>query len=133
MKIRLILSFNFLFAIVLAGNGSHNKSKDIDGELKVDGEYIMYHIQDDKVFELFNPFDWNDGNHDHYYYTSKVKLDQSWNKINNIPIISNYLNWMWDPSTDPFTFFPSDNQLIFSKQSIMMLLASVIIILLFIF
>ena len=92
----------------------------------------MHHIQDDKVFELFNPFDWNDGNHDHYYFTAKVKLDQSWNKINNIPIISNYLSWMWDPSTDPFTLFPSNNQLIFSKQSIMMLLASVIIVLLFI-
>ena len=92
----------------------------------------MHHIQDDKVFELFNPFDWNDGNHDHYYFTAKVKLDQSWNKINNIPIISNYLSWMWDPSTDPFTLFPSNNQLIFSKQSIMMLLASAIIVLLFI-
>ena len=39
---------------------------------------------------------------------------------------------MWDPSADPFTLFPSNNQLIFSKQSIMMLLASAIIILLFI-
>ena len=110
------------FSILLPGSGSE----------KVDGEYIMHHIQDDKVFELFNPFDWNDGNHDHYYFTAKVKLDQSWNKINNIPIISNYLSWMWDPSTDPFTLFPSNNQLIFSKQSIMMLLASAIIVLLFI-
>ena len=132
MKIRLIFLFYLLFAIVLADNSSHYNSEYTHSELKVDGEYIMHHIQDDKVFELFNPLDWNDGNHDHYYYTTKVKLDQSWNKINNIPIISNYLNWMWDPSTDPFTLFPSNNQLIFSKQSIMMLLASAIIILLFI-
>ncbi len=132
MKIRLIFLFYLLFAIVLADNSSHYNSEYTHSELKVDGEYIMHHIQDDKVFELFNPLDWNDGNHDHYYYTTKVKLDQSWNRINNIPIISNYLNWMWDPSTDPFTLFPSNNQLIFSKQSIMMLLASAIIILLFI-
>ena len=132
MKIRLILLFYLLFAIILAGNGSYHNPEDSHGELKVDGEYIMHHIQDDKIFELFNPLDWNDGNHDHYYYTTKVKLDQSWNKINNIPIIRNYLSWMWDPSTDPFTLFPSNNQLIFSKQSIMMLLASAIIVLLFI-
>ena len=25
------------------------------GDEKVDGEYIMHHIQDDRVFELFNP------------------------------------------------------------------------------
>ena len=24
---------------------------------KIDGDYIMHHIQDDRVFELFNPFD----------------------------------------------------------------------------
>ena len=132
MKIRLIFLFYLLFAIVLADNSSHHNSEYTHSELKVDGEYIMHHIQDDKVFELFNPFDWNDGNHDHYYFTAKVKLDQSWNKINNIPIISNYLSWMWDPSTDPFTLFPSNNQLIFSKQSIMMLIASAIIVLLFI-
>ncbi|SVE23682.1 uncharacterized protein METZ01_LOCUS476536, partial [marine metagenome] len=29
----------------------------------------MHHIQDDKIFELFNPFDWNDANQDHYYFT----------------------------------------------------------------
>ena len=32
-----------------------------DGE-KVDGDYIMHHIQDDRVFEVFNPMDWNDSN-----------------------------------------------------------------------
>ena len=28
-----------------------------DGD-KVDGDYIMHHIQDYRVFELFNPFDY---------------------------------------------------------------------------
>ena len=53
------------FSILLSGSG---------GE-KVDGDYIMHHIQDDRVFELFNPFDYNDANKDHYYFTKKVKLD----------------------------------------------------------
>ena len=59
----------------------------------------MDHIQDDRVFEIFNPFDWNDSNHDHYYYTKKVSLVHSWNKLENIPVINKYLSWMWDPST----------------------------------
>ena len=99
---------------------------------KVDGEYIMHHIQDDRIFEVFNPFDWNDSNNDHYYFTNKVKLDHSWNKLTNIPILNNYFGWMWDPST---SLSPSinNNQLILNKQLIMMILASFIIILLFLF
>ena len=30
---------------------------------KVDGKYIMHHIQDDAVFEIFNPLDYNDSNY----------------------------------------------------------------------
>tara|TARA_B100000614_G_C14562695_1_gene497749 strand:+ start:5679 stop:6626 length:948 start_codon:yes stop_codon:yes gene_type:complete len=99
---------------------------------KVDGDYIMHHIQDDRVFEIFNPFDYNDSNQDHYYFTKKVKLNQSWNELSNIPLISNYLNWKWDPSKSlaPMKF---DDQLILNKQLIMMLIASLTIISLFVF
>ena len=109
------------FSILLAGSGE-----------KVDGEYIMHHIQDDRVFELFNPLDYNDANQDHYYFTKKIKLDQSWNQLKNIPFISDYLSWKWDPSK---SLSPSDsnNQLILNKQLIMILLASFIIISLFVF
>ena len=62
---------------------------DNDGDAKVDGEYIMHHIQDDRVFEMFNPFDWNDSNNDHYYFTNKIKLDRPWNKLKNIPFHKN--------------------------------------------
>jgi len=102
-----------------------------EGE-KVDGDYIMHHIQDDRVFEIFNPFDYNDSNQDHYYFTKKVKLNHSWNELSNIPLISNYLNWKWDPSKSlsPMKF---DDQLILNKQLIMILIASLTIISLFFF
>ena len=99
---------------------------------KVDGEYIMHHIQDDRVFEIFNPFDWNDANKDDYYFTSKIKLEKSWNRLENVPFINNYFNWVWDPSKS-LEPMPNSNQLIFNKQLIMMLLSSFLIILLFLF
>ena len=99
---------------------------------KVDGEYIMNHIQDQSTFEIFNPFDWNDSNGDHYYYTTKIKLDKEWNKISEIPFLGNYLNWTWNPSKSLIPQVNND-QLVISKQLIMMFLASLIIILLFLF
>ena len=119
-RIYFLLSIVY-FSILSAGSGE-----------KVDGEYIMHHIQDDRVFELFNPLDYNDANQDHYYFTKKIKLDQSWNQLKNIPFISDYLSWKWDPSK---SLSPSDsnNQLILNKQLIMILLASFIIISLFVF
>ena len=99
---------------------------------KVDGKYIMHHIQDDRVFELFNPLDYNDSNQDGYYFTHKIYLDKEWNKLSNIPFVSNYLSWKWDPSVS-LSPIDSDNQLILNKQLIMILLASVLIIILFIF
>ena len=134
------------FSFLLCGQNStnnHTNSHDLNNkhkntelnhvsDEKVDGKYIMHHIQDDRVFELFNPFDYNDANQDHYYFTKKIKLDYSWNKLQNIPFISNYLTWKWDPSVSlsPVDY---DNQLILNKQLIMMLLASSIIVLLFLF
>ena len=82
---------------------------------KVDGEYIMHHIQDDRVFEIFNPFDWNDANKDDYYFTSKIKLEKPWNRLENVPFINNYFNWVWDPSKS-LEPMPNSNQLIFNKQ-----------------
>ena len=120
--VRFLLLFNFLFVFLHAGGASE----------KVDGDYIMSHIQDDRVFEVFNPFDWNDANKDDYYYTAKIKLDSEWNKLHNIPFVRDYFGWKWDPSTSLSTT-KSDNQLIFSKQLIMMLLSSLIIIILFVF
>ena len=146
MKNIYLLVSIFYFSLLLGGgvtqtnhsHDSHNlndeyniKSDHSSGE-KVDGEYIMHHIQDDRVFELFNPFDYNDANGDHYYFTKKVKLNHSWNQLNNIPFISDYLSWKWDPSAS-LSPTDSNNQLIFSKQLIMILLASFIIISLFIF
>ena len=134
------------FSFLLCGQNStnnHTNSHDLNNkhknaklnhasDEKVDGEYIMHHIQDDRVFELFNPFDYNDANQDHYYFTKKIKLDYSWNKLQNIPFISNYLTWKWDPSVSLAPVY-SENQLILNKQLIMMLLASSIIVLLFLF
>ncbi len=110
------------FSVLLPGGDSE----------KVDGDYIMHHIQDDRVFELFNPLDYNDANKDHYYFTKKIKLDHSWNQLANIPFISNYLSWKWDPSKS-LSPSVSSNQLILNKQLIMILLASFIIISLFVF
>tara|TARA_Y100001960_G_scaffold38905_2_gene37408 strand:+ start:163 stop:1125 length:963 start_codon:yes stop_codon:yes gene_type:complete len=119
MKKFYLLSFIIYFSFSFGGDGE-----------KVDGDYIMHHIQDDRVFELLNPFDWNDGNKDGYWFTYKVYLDGEWNKLENIPFISDYLSWKWDPSVD-LAPTHSDNQLIFNKQLIMILLASIIIVLLF--
>ena len=122
MKNIYILTTIVYFSILLPGAG---------GE-KVDGEYIIHDIQDDRVFELFNPLDYNDANQDTYYFTKKIKLDQSWNQLKNIPFISDYLSWKWDPSKS-LSPSNSDNQLILNKQLIMILLASFIIISLFVF
>ena len=80
MKKSILLITIAYFSFLFAGGDSE----------KVDGDYIMHHIQDDRVFELFNPFDYNDANKDHYYFTKKIKLDYSWNQLNNIPCHQNF-------------------------------------------
>ena len=133
-----LLLIVFYFSFIIAGENqsshdSHSKDSHHSDEHveKVDGEYIMHHIQDQTTFEIFNPFDWNDSNGDHYYFTKKVYLHKNeWNKLSNVPILNNYLNWKWNPSTSliPET---DNNQIIVSKQLIMMILASLIIVSLF--
>ena len=46
-------------------------------EGSVDGEYIMSHIQDDRVFEIFNPLDHNDSN---YGIVTKGECEAVYNK-----------------------------------------------------
>ena len=142
---RILLLLTLLFSFILSEKSNHH-SKEHNNNMhhsvhilddshkveKVDGDYIMNHIQDQSTFEIFNPFDWNDSNGDHYYYTTKIKLDKEWNKISKVPFLSNYLNWKWNPSKSLSPEISND-QLVISKQLIMMLLASLIIILLFIF
>ena len=138
----------------------------------IDGEYIMSHIQDDRTFEIFNPFDYQDSNYgilnkkecyeiknkykkkypnkkvvwhgsydtpdtpaacgDGYFFTKKIKLDSDWNQFLNLPVIGSLFNWRWNPSE---SLSPSDNsqQLMITKQLIMMFLAASILITLFAF
>ena len=135
MKFKFIIFL--LSSFVISGGKSqtdHNPTDDPahsgehHDEGSIDGEYIMHHIQDGAVFEIFNPLDYNDANGDHYYFTKKINLDSDWNRFLNIPIIGNMLNWKWDPSK---SLSPSENsdQLMISKQLIMMLIAVAIIIL----
>ena len=42
-----------LFSFLFSGGSSES----------IDGEYIMSHIQDDRTFEIFNPFDYQDSNY----------------------------------------------------------------------
>jgi len=75
-----------------------------------------------------NPAPCGDG----YFFTKKIKLNSDWNKFSNIPVLGSLFNWKWDPSK---SLSPSDNpnQLMISKQLIMMLLAAGVIIILFLF
>ena len=62
MKIYLLmLSFFVSFSLGVSSKDyqSHSSHK----EEKVDGEYIMGHIQDQKTFEIINPLDYNDSNY----------------------------------------------------------------------
>ena len=185
------LAFFIFVSSLIAGPSNSNSETGKKKDEKVDGEYIMRHIQDDRIFEIFNPLDYNDANHgiltqseckevydkynkkypdkkikwksdknyeysnntnnsvykkivwhgsydspdepapcgDGYYFTKKIKLEKGWNKLTNLPFLGTILNWKWDPSKDPFAVYSNDNQLIFNKQLIMILLASFLILL----
>ena len=51
-RINILISVVY-FSFLLCGGSSE----------KVDGDYIMHHIQDDRVFEFFNPLDYQDSNY----------------------------------------------------------------------
>lgn len=69
---------------------------------------------------------------DGYFFTAKIKLDKEWNNISNVPFLNNYLNWTWNPS-ESLVPKENNNQLIISKQLIMMFIASIVIISMFLF
>ena len=104
------------------GSSSHEYSK--DSKLPV-YKKIVWHGSDESSNNLASC---GDG----YFFTTKVKLDKDWNNITNVPFLSGYLNWTWNPSE---SLVPQTNndQLIVSKQLIMMILASIIIIFMFLF
>ena len=104
------------------GSSGYEYSK--DSELPV-YKKIVWHGSDESSNNLASC---GDG----YFFTTKVKLDKDWNNITNVPFLSGYLNWTWNPSESliPKT---NNNQLIVSKQLIMMILASIIIIFMFLF
>ena len=51
-----LISLIILSSLLHSAGDSHE-------DAKVDGEYIMRHIQDATTFELFNPLDYNDSNY----------------------------------------------------------------------
>ena len=69
---------------------------------------------------------------DGYFFTKKVKLDSDWNQFLNIPIIGSIFNWRWNPS-ESLGLSENSQQLIITKQLIMMFIASSILIVLFVF
>jgi len=96
-----------------------NEYKEEHHDAGVTGEVIMHHIQDAAVFELFNPL--------HPTQPLEYKLTTTWNDIH--PTLGKYFGWMLSGKG----YAEEPDQLIFTKQSIMMLLASVLIILFFVF
>ena len=69
---------------------------------------------------------------DGYFFTKKIKLDSDWNQFLNIPIIGSIFNWRWNPS-ESLGLSENSQQLIITKQLIMMFIASSILIVLFVF
>jgi len=124
----LIVSLSFLFAISFADDKTKNHDShqtdihDTHGEELHDegvtGDVIMHHIQDAAVFEIFNPL--------HPTHPIELKLTTTWNDVH--PTLGNWFGWMVSGSG----YAEEPNQLIFTKQSIMMLLASILIILFFV-
>ncbi len=94
------------------GHGDHGHHPD-----NVTGEVIMHHIQDNEVFEIFNPLN--------PLHPAMVSLSLTWKDIS--PKLAGYLGWVFNGKE----VLNDENQLFFTKQSIMMLLAAVLIILFF--
>ena len=70
--IRLIFSFVIL-SLSFAGSEYGDAPKTAD----VDGKYIMDHIQDQKTFEIINPFDYNDS---HYEAVNEQECKEIYNQ-----------------------------------------------------
>ena len=85
----------------------------------VTGEVIMHHIQDDEVFEIFNPL--------HPTHPIELKLSMTWSDIH--PSLAKIFGWVLSGTG----YAEEPDQLIFTKQSIMLFIAAGLIILFFLF
>ena len=110
MNKNVLLFLSFLLTISFAEDGSvaHGQTSHNEGhnDAGVTGEIIMHHIHDDKLFEIFRP----------------------WNPLHPLPIP---LTIMWK-DVFPITEHLFGNELLFTRQSIMMILAATLILLFFI-
>jgi len=97
-------------------NGEHGEDHH---PASVDGELIMHHIQDVETFEIFNPLS--------PLHPIELKLTKTWNDIS--PTLGNYFGWVLSGKG----YAEEPDQLIFTKQSIMMLLAALLIIVFFVY
>ena len=136
MKINknVLLFLSFLLTISFAEYGSPGHNQDTHKEEHHDthekshgekhhdegvtGEVIMHHIQDEAVFEIFNPL--------HPTHPIELKLTTTWNDIH--PSLGKYFGWVLSGKG----YADEPDQLIFTKQSIMMFLAAILIILFFV-
>ncbi|MBC8312032.1 MAG: F0F1 ATP synthase subunit A [Candidatus Marinimicrobia bacterium] len=128
MNKNVLLFLSFLLTISFAEYGSgynqdaHKKHHDTHGEehhdAGVTGEVIVHHIQDGSTFEIFNPL--------HPTHPFELKLTTTWNDIH--PALGNWFGWMLSGKG----YAKEPDQLIFTKQSIMMFLAAILIILFFV-
>ena len=127
------LFLSLLFTFTLAQQDDHGTSHDKDKTEQqgshiaghtdshdegVTGEIIMHHIQDAEIFEIFNPM--------HPTHPIELKLSTTWQEIH--PTLGKCFGWVL--SGNGYTDDP--NQLIITKQSIMLFLAAILIILFFI-
>jgi ATP synthase subunit 6 len=100
-------------------NGQHNSDGGEHHSSGVDGELIMHHIQDGETFEIFNPID--------PFHPTEIHLTTTWSDLS--PTLANWFSWIASGSgieEDP-------EQLFITKQSIMMLIASLLLVLAFYF
>ena len=95
---------------------SHSGGHKDDG---VTGEVIMHHIQDGKKFEIFNPL--------HPTHPKEIELTTTWNDIS--PTLASWFSW----KASEGGYDDDPKQLFISKQSFMMFLASILLILAFTF
>ena len=132
MKFKFIIIL--LCSFIICENSHHNSNFESNSHIQkdkqhenhkevVDGDVIVHHIQGQDQFEFFNPFDIS-----HPYH---FNLNLGWGSL------SKYFGWQLQNLTNYKSYDtlkaenPNYLALIFTKQSIMMLLASLIIILLF--
>ncbi|MBC8197624.1 MAG: F0F1 ATP synthase subunit A [Candidatus Marinimicrobia bacterium] len=102
-----------------SNHGENHHGEEQHHDSGVTGKVIMHHIQDGKVFEIFNPL--------HPTHPIEINLTTTWNDIS--PTLAGWFSWIASGAgieDDP-------EQLFITKQSVMMFLASLLLILAFTF